>query len=270
MKTLTLSSDEFVSTLDDLKYYFGFHKLEHFQAETFSDEKAPLIRCCAENEPVINVSFWDNRVSVCIHQYWVELKVPDEPFDIMEKHKELLSESPFEKRIQTLLFTLRWLTRKLDQEGYMKAPLSYREDMLKLYLLCQQNKNLQGWVGIKSAGGSIRLKNEGNRFFEHLKEIIFYGVENEEQAQAELDSMKRKRGRQPKDERSLAVLWGTFQYLTSLQGFRSDMPNALCDFLICLLQWMEYIPSDSPIDRYWIRAELRYMRSRAVKPFFLP
>lgn len=152
----------------------------------------------------------------------------------------------------------------------MRAPLSYREDMLKLYLLCRQNENLQGWVGIKSAGGSIRLKNEGNRFFEYLKGIIFPEVVNDEQAQAELAAMKRKRGRQPKDERSLAVLWGAFRFLTSLQGFQSDMPNALCDFLICLLQWMEYIPADSPIDRYWIRAELRYMRSRSVKPFFQP
>ena len=35
-----------------------------------------------------------------------------------------------------------------------------------------------------------------------------------------------------------------------------------------MLRALELIPADSEIDIYWIRAELRYIRSRSVKPNF--
>ena len=35
-----------------------------------------------------------------------------------------------------------------------------------------------------------------------------------------------------------------------------------------MLRALELIPADSEIDIYWIRAELRYIRSRSVKPSF--
>jgi hypothetical protein len=40
------------------------------------------------------------------------------------------------------------------------------------------------------------------------------------------------------------------------------MPNKLCQFIIAYLQILDILPADTDIDTFWVRAQLRYIRSR--------
>ena len=70
------------------------------------------------------------------------------------------------------------------------------------------------------------------------------------------------------------LLFSTELYSSELQISVAKINNNLggsinlCEFLIRMLRALELIPADSEIDIYWIRAELRYIRSRSVKPSF--
>ena len=58
------------------------------------------------------------------------------------------------------------------------------------------------------------------------------------------------------------LMWGTFRLLTDLHGFRTPMPNVLCEFIIRLLQIQEVFPENTDIDTLWVRAQLRYLRGK--------
>ena len=167
-------------------------------------------------------------------------------------------------------------TPVLDEASFRKTLECYtRQDLLRLYVFCYEN--LEGdrhEITLRSKQGSIRLQNCCNWFREelmrdyletHLPEIVTL-----QQAKEELLTGRRKRGREPKDARIPALLWGTYQALVTQQNLPEMMPNALCQFLIQLLQLQEVLPLDTEIDTFWIRAQLRYLRSKGKRPSFPP
>ena len=87
-----------------------------------------------------------------------------------------------------------------------------------------------------------------------------------EEAEQELLSSKPKQGRTVSDPRLPALLWGTYGLLTELKGFKTPMPNILCDFLRQLMVLWDVLPDSPVIDTMWIRAQLRYLKAKEVKP----
>lgn len=162
----------------------------------------------------------------------------------------------------------------LDEASFRKALENYmRQDLLRLYVFCYES--LEGErheITLRCKQGSVRLQNCCNWFREelmrdyletHLPEIVTL-----QQAKDELLTGRRKRGREPKDARIPSLLWGTYDALVTQQNLPETMPNALCQFLIQLLQLQEVLPLDTEIDTFWIRAQLRYLRSKGKRPRF--
>ena len=158
----------------------------------------------------------------------------------------------------------------LDEASFRKVLENYtRQDLLRLYVFCYEN--LEGErheITLRCKQGSVRLQNCCNWFREelmrdyletHLPEIVTL-----QQAKEELLTGRRKRGREPKDARIPALLWGTYNVLVIHQWLPETMPNALCQFLIQLLQLQGVLPLDTEIDTFWIRAQLRYLRSKGM------
>ena len=158
----------------------------------------------------------------------------------------------------------------LDEASFRKALENYmRQDLLRLYVFCYEI--LEGErheITLRCKQGSVRLQNCCNWFREelmrdyletHLPEIVTL-----QQAKEELLTGRRKRGREPKDARIPALLWGTYNVLVIHQWLPETMPNALCQFLIQLLQLQGVLPLDTEIDTFWIRAQLRYLRSKGM------
>ena len=161
----------------------------------------------------------------------------------------------------------------LDEESFAKATKAYiRQDMLRLYIFCEDNECSYEGITIRSKKGSIRLHNSLNWLWQDLvwpyMEKNFPDILNAEDARKELLTGKRRRGRRPNDPRVPVLLWGTYRLLYDLHGFNSPMPNSLCNFIIQLLQIQDVFPNETEIDTLWIRAELRYINSRPVKPRF--
>ena len=127
-------------------------------------------------------------------------------------------------------------------------------------------------ITLRSKKGSIRLHNSLNWLWQDLvwpyMEKKFPDILNAEDARKELLTGKRRRGRRPNDPRVPVLLWGTYRMLYDLHGFNSPMPNSLCNFIIQLLQIQDVFPNETEIDTLWVRAELRYINSRPVKPRF--
>lgn len=156
-----------------------------------------------------------------------------------------------------------------DEESFHNVlQKNIRQDLLRLYVFCNNSlKNYEN-INISSRVDSIKLGNNCNWLWNDLiKDYLkanLPDITSVSQAKDELIRGKSKRGRQPKDARILVIIWGTFCLLTDLHGFQTPMPNSLCDFLVKLLQNMEILPENTEIDKYWIRAELRYIKDKEV------
>lgn len=154
-----------------------------------------------------------------------------------------------------------------DEESFQNAiQKNIRQDLLRLYIFCNNSMKNYENISISSRVDSIRLGNSCNWLWNDLVKDYLKAnlpdITSVVQAKDELIRGKSKRGRQPKDARIPVIIWGTFQLLTDLHGFQTPMPNSLCDFMVKLLQNMEILPENTEIDKYWIRAELRYLKSK--------
>ena len=87
-----------------------------------------------------------------------------------------------------------------------------------------------------------------------------------EKARVILKKTRKKAGRTPKDPRTQPLLLGSYELITSLRDFPSPMPNNLCEFLQNLLTFWGALPENPVIDPMWIRAQLRYLKKRPVRP----
>lgn len=166
-------------------------------------------------------------------------------------------ESP---RLQGVLYT---------QELFEKMR---ERDYLRLYEFVKSTRD-DDEITLRNKTHSIRLNNYSNWFVKELLDPFLTeklaGLEDLESALKELDAPKpARKGRRPDDPRVAILLWGSYEMITDEIAFSSPMPNNLCNFLIALLQLAQVLPTSPVIDAFWIRAQLRYIRSRPVKPRF--
>ena len=184
-----------------------------------------------------------------------------------DQHRQLLAnlivlticvlESP---RLQGALYT---------QELFDKMRM---RDYLRLYEFVSSTRD-DDEITIRNKSRSIRLNNYSNWFVKELLKPFLQPklakIDNLEEALAELDVPKPvKKGRRASDPRVSILLWGTYQMITDELALASPMPNSLCNFLIVLLQSQQVLPVSPVIDAFWVRAQLRYIRSRPEKPRF--
>lgn len=179
-----------------------------------------------------------------------------------------------------LVKTLAVLTTCVLESPRLQGALYTRElfermkerDYLRLYEFVKSTRNHEE-ITIRNKTRSIRLNNYYNWFVKDLLEPFLQSklakIDNLEEALAELDAPKPvKKGRRASDPRVGILLWGTYQMITDELKLSSPMPNNLCNFLIILLQIQQVLPVSPVIDAFWVRAQLRYIRSRPEKPRF--
>ena len=141
-----------------------------------------------------------------------------------------------------------------------------RSDLLRLYIMLYDSSPQTTWISIRTINGTIRLRNYCNWFQDdmiknYLKKNL-PDIQNVSQAKSELEKNKRPKGRIPNDPRLSHLLWGTYSLLHDACAFKTPMPNRLCQFLLIYLQMLGIVPLDTEIDTFWIRAQLRYIRSK--------
>lgn len=141
-----------------------------------------------------------------------------------------------------------------------------RKDLLKLYMTVYDDRKPVTWISLRTVDGTLKLNNYCNWFLDDMvKEYLrknLSDIGSVKEAEEELNRIKRHRGRIPNDPRLSLLLWGTYTFLTQHYNFKSSMPNNLCQFIIIYLQVLDILPSDTEIDTFWIRAQLRYIRSK--------
>ena len=145
-------------------------------------------------------------------------------------------------------------------------------DYLRLYEFVKSTRD-DVEITIRNKSRSIRLNNYSNWFVKELLKPFLQPklarIDNLEEALAELDAPKPvKKGRRASDPRVGILLWGTYQMITDELKLASPMPNSLCNFLITLLKTQQVLPVSPVIDAFWVRAQLRYIRTRPEKPRF--
>lgn len=141
-----------------------------------------------------------------------------------------------------------------------------RRDFLMLLILCETTHSGDTII-IKNRSRSFHLHNEKNWFVKDLLHpYILKQLGDDfplESAILELEKTRsHHRGRHAKDPFMLDLIWNTYQFLSAKHVFRTPMPNALCNFIIQLLQLMDILPENTEIDAFWIRAQLRYMKTK--------
>lgn len=141
-----------------------------------------------------------------------------------------------------------------------------RRDLLRLLILCNTTKTGDVII-IKNRSRSFQLHNDANWFIQTvIKPIIIKELGDSitiSQATEELEkATTRHRGRRAKDPQMLKLIWGTYRLISNTHSFRTPMPNTLCNFIIKLLILMDILPENTEIDAFWIRAQLRYMKSK--------
>lgn len=145
----------------------------------------------------------------------------------------------------------------------------FRLDLLRLYIL-NGTTRVGDTLIVKNRSRSLRIENDANWFF---RELIGPYLEqhlgphvSHEQAKKELEAGEsHHRGRRVSDPRVPRLMLGTWLLLTDFHGFRTPMPNILCDFIIRLLQLQSVFPENTDIDTLWVRAQLRYLNGKAGK-----
>ena len=212
---------------------------------------------------------YDKLIPICNG----EIAKLDTSIDITKLHKVynayIDDTDQSENTIDTLILVSHVLRRdNLDKSPKLRDTMSdwIRADLLQLYLAAYEGSGLMSWVSVRTVDGTVKLRNFCNWFMddmvrEYLRKNLS-DITDAEQAIEELKKNKRHRGRIPTDPRISILLWGTYSLIREYHEFKSPMPNRLCQFIIAYLQILDILPMETDIDTFWVRAQLRYIRSR--------
>jgi hypothetical protein len=224
-----------------------------------------------------------NNVKRNLHKYY-NYKIADEtsndmPLDIVadidlirlrESFRQLIGNDDKERELTDTLSAVSHFMSS-DSLGmsvsiYNMLNEMIRSDLLRLYIMLYDTSPQTTWISIRTINGTIRLRNYCNWFQDdmiknYLKKNL-PDIQNVSQAMSELEKNKRPKGRVPNDPRLSHLLWGTYSLLYDACTFKTPMPNQLCQFLLIYLQILGIVPLDTEIDTFWIRAQLRYIRSK--------
>lgn len=240
MGKITLSADRYNAAIRNLSRFFEYDKL----TEISEDDSA-----------ILETSFNINKLHNAYNSY------------IDSQH---LNES-----IINSLCLVSYALRKDNLGLPTKISDNIKEwikaDLLQLYLAVYGTNEQPTWISLRSADGTIRLRNFCNWFMDDMvKDYLrkhLSNINSIEQAEQELKRIKGHRGRIPTDPRIAILMWGTYSLIREYCSFRSPMPNRLCQFIIAYLQILDILPTDTEIDTFWVRAQLRYIRSKKETAF---
>ena len=202
-----------------------------------------------------------------------EIAILETSMDITKLHKVYNTYIDNTDSTERVIDTLILVSHVLRKDNLGKSPKLrdtmsewIRADLLQLYLTAYGNSGMTSWVSVRTVDGTVKLRNFCNWFMDDMvKDYLrknLTDITNAEQALEELRRIKGRRGRIPTDPRISILLWGTYTLVKEHHEFKSPMPNRLCQFIIAYLQILDILPADSEIDTFWVRAQLRYIRSR--------
>ena len=242
---LTLKEEDYNTALAALEHYYGITR-DHLPASL-------LTVTCLPVKPTWEIEAL--KLSFCALAPGAEQN--SQLFANLVILTNCILESP---RLQGALFP-RELFEKMKERDY-----------LRLYEFVKSSRDHEE-ITLRNKSRSIRLANYSNWFVRELLQPFLNAslakVNDPEEALAKLDAPKpAKKGRRANDPRIGILLWGTYQMITDELKLSSPMPNNLCNFLMTLLQTQKVLPTSPVIDAFWIRAQLRYIRSRPDKPRF--
>ena len=144
-----------------------------------------------------------------------------------------------------------------------------RREILKLYVFCGETRS-RDTVTVYSSTSKVKFANYNGWLRERLLKPFFDRELTESitlaKARETLEYTRKKAGRVAPDPRMQFILLGTYDLVTALRSFPTPMPGKLCDFLGNLLIFWNIMPDRPVIDAAWIRAQLRYLKSKPVKP----
>ena len=212
---------------------------------------------------------YDRLTPICNN----EIVILETSMDITKLHKVyntyIDNTGSTESAIDTLILVSHVLHKdNLGKSPKLKDTMSewIRADLLQLYLAVYDGTGLMSWVSVRTVDGTVKLRNFCNWFMDDMvKDYLrknLSDITGTEQATEELRRIKGHRGRIPTDPRISILLWGTYSLIREHHEFKSPMPNKLCQFIIAYLQILDILPVDTDIDTFWVRAQLRYIRSR--------
>lgn len=194
--------------------------------------------------------------------------------DELQKIFETIAGSDNDRIIFDCLSTVSFLLANspaLSRKAYeqRKTEGLIRREMLKLLIFSERTRKNET-ITLHNQKEKLILANYGDWIHERLLKPLFISSSMSSittaEAKQELLSSKPKQGRTVSDPRLPALLWGTYGLLTELKGFKTPMPNILCDFLRQLMVLWDVLPDSPVIDTMWIRAQLRYLKAKEVKP----
>ena len=212
---------------------------------------------------------YDRLTPICNN----EIVILETSMDITKLHKVyntyIDNTGSTESAIDTLILVSHVLHKyNMGKSPKLRDTMSewIRADLLQLYLTAYGNSGMTSWVSVRTVDGTVKLRNFCNWFMDDMvKDYLrknLTDITNTEQALEELRMIKGHRGRIPTDPRISILLGGTYTLIKEHHEFRSPMPNRLCQFIIAYLQILDILPTDTDIDTFWVRAQLRYIRSR--------
>ena len=181
---------------------------------------------------------------------------------------------PHDNMLKRVFLTLTCLVRTSpefagNESAEQKHARRLRFDLLRLYILnCTTREG--DTIIVKNRSRIFCLENDANWFFRelvspHLEKHLGGNI-SINQAQNELEAGEsHHRGRRVSDPRVPRLMLGTWHLLTDYHGFRTPMPNVVCNFIIRLLQLQGVFPENTDIDTLWVRAQLRYLNGKAEK-----
>lgn len=188
---------------------------------------------------------------------------------ITRAFRHYINDSRHEREITDTLNALSHIVITLPLSIYHMVSDMIRPDLLKLFLLLHDESNHTAWLSLRTPDGTVRLKNYCNWFLDGMvKDYLrmhLHDIQDTGQAEAELAKRKHHPGRIPNDPQLLQILWGTYKLLRDKCTFKTPMPNRLCQFLLTYLQIIGIIHKNTDIDTFWIRAQLRYIRTKEEK-----
>ena len=155
-----------------------------------------------------------------------------------------------------------------------------RPDMLKLFLFQDaisdkfNSKRKSQPITIKCGKDKIEISNAENWFMQHLYLYLdeFLEVKDVKEADAELDTYKKKQGRTALNPLVNRVIWGTYNLLKECTAFSSDnkkITDKMCKFILDFLLFLKLIDESHALFDNVIqtRATINYLIKRNYEPY---
>ena len=155
-----------------------------------------------------------------------------------------------------------------------------RPDMLKLFLFQDaisdkfNSKRKSQPITIKCGKDKIEISNAENWFMQHLYLYLdeFLEVKDVKEADAELETYKKKQGRTALNPLVNRVIWGTYNLLKECTAFSSDnkkITDKMCKFILDFLLFLKLIDESHALFDNVIqtRATINYLIKRNYEPY---